>query len=111
MKDTDDESLVDGTDAGAEPATSTNTHQAYDGIFEFHKTVRKIEEERRMGLMGRNVHGVTDKKPSYYYYTPKEWSRLGMWGPLPDERNTELTGVKQDRRDDETLSEDFNTKI
>ena len=40
MKDTDDESLVDGTDAGAEPATSTNTRTGYDGIFEFHKTVR-----------------------------------------------------------------------
>ena len=35
MKDTDDESLVDGTDAGAIPATSTNTRSAYDGIFEF----------------------------------------------------------------------------
>ena len=27
-----------------------------------------------------------DKHPSYYY-TPEEWSRLGMMGPLPDERN------------------------
>ena len=58
MKDTDDESLVDGTDAGAEPATSTNTRTGYDGIFEFHKTVRRIEEERRMDLTGRTVHGV-----------------------------------------------------
>ena len=111
MKDTDDESLVDGTDAGAIPATSTNTRSAYDGIFEFHKALRKIEGERKMGLMGRNVHGVTDKKPSYYYYTPTEWSRLGMWGPLPDERNTELRGVKQDRRTDEDVSEESDTKI
>jgi len=111
VKDTDDESLVDGTDAGAIPATSTNTRSAYDGIFEFHKVMRKIEEERRMGLMGRNVHGVTDKKPSYYYYTPTEWSRLGMWGSLPDERNTELRGVKQDRRTDEDVSEESDTKI
>ena len=109
MKDTDDESLVDGTDAGAEPATSTNTRTAYDGIFEFHKTLRKIEEERGMGLTGRNVHGVTDKKPSYYYYTSTEWSRLGMWGPLPDERNTELRGVNQDRRTDEDASEESDT--
>ena len=109
MKDTDDESLVDGTDAGAEPATSTNTHQAYDGIFKFHKAWRKIEEESKMGLMGRNVHGVTDKKPSYYYYTPTEWSRLGMWGPLPDDRNTELRGVNQDRRTDEDVSEESDT--
>ena len=71
MKDTDDESLVDGTDAGAEPATSTNTRNAYDGIFEFHKVLRTIEEERRMGHVGSNVHGVTNKPPSYYY-TPSE---------------------------------------
>ena len=109
MKDTDDESLVDGTDAGAEPATSTNTRSAYDGIFEFHKTVRRIEEERRMGLTGRTVHGVTNK-PAYYYYTPTEWSRLGMQGALPDERNTELRGVNQDRRTDEDVSEESDTK-
>ena len=108
MKDTDDESLVDGTDAGAEPATSTNTRSAYDGIFEFHKVMRKIDEERKMGLVGTNVHGVTNKPPSYYY-TPQEWARLGMQGSLPDERNTELRGVKQGRRDDETLFEDSDT--
>ena len=84
MKDTDDESLVDGTDAGAEPATSTNTRSAYDGIFEFHKTVRRIEEERRMDLTGRTVHGVISQKPSYYYYTPTEWSRSIGWGKVPD---------------------------
>jgi len=110
VKDTDDESLVDGTDAGAIPATSTNTRSAYDGIFEFHKVMRKIEGERKMGLVGTNVHGVTNKPPSYYY-TPQEWSRLGMWGPLPDERNTELRGVKQHRQTDETLSEESDTKI
>ena len=108
MKDTDDESLVDGTDAGAIPATSTNTRSAYDGIFEFHKAIRKTEGERKMGLVGTNVHGVTNKLPSYYY-TPQEWSRLGMWGPLPDERNTELRGVKQDRRTDEDVSEESDT--
>ena len=110
MKDTDDESLVDGTDAGAEPATSTNTRSAYDGIFEFHQAMRKIDGECKMGLTGRNVHGVTDKKPSYYYYTPTEWSRLGMQGSLPDERNAELRGVNQDRRTDEDVSEDLDTK-
>ena len=110
MKDTDDESLVDGTDAGAEPATSTNTRTPYQGIFEFHTVLRKQSEERRVGLTGRNVHGVTDKKPSYYYYTPTEWSRLGMQGALPDERNAELRGVNQDRRTDEDASEESDTK-
>ena len=109
MKDTDDESLVDGTDAGAEPATSTNTRSAYDGIFEFHKTVRRIEEERRMDLTGRTVHGVTDTKPSYYYYTPSEWGRAIGWGTVPDDRNTELRGVNQDRRTDEDVSEESDT--
>ena len=79
-------------------------------FFEFHQAMRKIEEERRMGLMGRNVHGVTDKKPSYYYYTPSEWSRSIGWGTVPDERNTELRGVKQDRRTDEDVSEESDTK-
>ena len=109
MKDTDDESLVDGTDAGAEPATSTNTRSAYDGIFEFHQALRKIEKERKMGLVGTNVHGVTNKPPGYYY-TPDEWSRSIGWGRVPDERNTELRGVKQDRRTDEDVSEESDTK-
>ena len=111
MKDTEDESLVDGTDAGAIPATSTNTRTGYDGIFEFHKTVRRIEEERRMELTGRTVHGGISPKPSYYYYTPTEWSRLGMQGALPDDRNAELRGVNQDRRTDEDVSEESDTKI
>jgi len=105
VKDTDDEPLVDGTDAGAEPATSTNTRSAYDGIFEFHQTLRKIDGERSMGLIGTNVHGVKASKPPGYYYTPDEWSRSIGWGTVPDERNTELRGVKQHRRTDEKLEE------
>ena len=109
MKDTDDESLVDGTDAGAVPATSTNTRTPYQGIFEFHTVLRKQNEERRVGLTGRNVHGVTDKKPDYFYYTPQEWSRSVGWGKVPDERNTELRGVNQYRRTDEDVSEESDT--
>ena len=84
MKDTDDDKQVDGSDEGAIPSTSTNT-EAYSGIFRFAKSMNQ------------------------YYYTPQEWSRQGMWGPLPDDRNTELRGVKQDRRTDETLSEESDT--
>ena len=83
MKDTDDDKQVDGSDAGAVPATSTNSRVMYQGIFDFAKILNA------------------------YYYTPDEWSRQGMWGPLPDERNTELTGVNQDRRDDETSEENI----
>ena len=87
MKETDDDKQVDGLDAGAVPATSTNSREMYQGIFKFAKAMNE------------------------YYYTPSEWSRQGMWGPLPDDRNTELRGVKQDRQTDETLFEESDTKI
>ena len=87
MKETDDDKQVDGLDAGAVPATSTNSRGMYQGMFEFAKALND------------------------YYYTPSEWSRQGMWGPLPDDRNTELRGVKQDRQTAETLFEESNTKI
>ena len=83
MKDTDDDKQVDGSDEGAIPSTSTNTRGPYDGIFEFHKAMRKIDEDRT-GLTGWTVHGVKV-------------------------RSTELRGVKQDRRTDETLSEESDT--
>ena len=86
MKETDDDKQVDISDAGAVPATSTNSRGMYQGMFDFAKAMRD------------------------YYYTPNEWSRQGMWGPLPDERNTELRGVKQDRQTDETLFEESDTK-
>ena len=86
MKETDDGKTIDGQDAGAIPATSTNSREMYQGIFKFAKAMNE------------------------YYYTPSEWSRQGMWGPLPDERNTELRGVKQDRLTDENLQEDLDTK-
>ena len=85
MKETDDDKQVDGSDAGAVPATSTNSRVMYQGIFDFSKVLNQ------------------------YYYTPDEWSRQGMWGPLPEDRNS-LMGVNQDRRTDENLSEDFDTK-
>ena len=98
MKETDDESLVDGTDAGAIPATSTK-----------YETWADMPERQGPGLVGQNVHGVSDK-PKDWYYSPQEWSRSIGWGKVPDERNTELRGVKQDRRTDEDVSEDSDTK-
>ena len=85
MKETDDDKQVDGSDAGAVPATSTNSREMYQGIFDFAKVLNE------------------------YYYTPDEWSRSIGWGTVPDDRNS-LMGVNQDRRTDENLSEDFNTK-
>jgi len=85
VKDTDDDKQVDGSDAGAVPATSTNSRGPYQGIFDFSKALNA------------------------YYYTPDEWSRSIGWGRVPDERNS-LMGVNQDRRTDEKLSEESDTK-
>ena len=78
----DDTKQVDGSDAGAEPATSTNSREPYQGIFDFSKALNA------------------------YYYTPDEWSRSIGWGTVPDERNS-LMGVNQDRRTDEKLEENI----
>ena len=86
MKDTDDGNQVDGSDAGAEPATSTKQGE-YQGIIEFSKELRKQNEERKLSLTGRNVHGVVDRPPGYYY-TPNEWSRSVAWDEVPDKRNS-----------------------
>ena len=84
MKETDDGKTIDGQDAGAVPAASTNSREMYQGIFDFSRILNA------------------------YYYTPDEWSRQGMWGSLPDERNS-LLGANQDRLPDENLQEDSNT--
>ena len=85
MKGTDDGKTIDGQDAGAIPATSTNSREMYQGIFKFAKAMNE------------------------YYYTPNEWSRSIGWGTVPDERNS-LLGAKQDRLTDENLQEDLDTK-
>ena len=63
VDETVDGKKVGVADVGSIPTTSTKT------------------------LTGTNVHGV---KTRGYYYTEAEWSRLGMWGPLPPERNWQL---------------------
>ena len=78
----DDTKQVAGSDAGAVPATSTNSREPYQGIFDFSKALNA------------------------YYYTPDEWSRSIGWGTVPDERNS-LKGVNQDRRTDEKLEENI----
>jgi len=84
VKETDDGKTIDGQDAGAVPAASTNSRVMYQGIFDFAKILNA------------------------YYYTPDEWSRQGMCGPLPDERNS-LLGANQLRLTDENLQEDSDT--
>ena len=84
MKETDDGKTIDGQDAGAVPAVSTNHQVSYQGIFRFAKAMNG------------------------YYYTPDEWSRNIGWGTVPDERNS-LMGANQDRLTDENLQEDSDT--
>jgi len=83
VKETDDDSLVDGLDAGAVPATSTK-HETWAD-----KPARWLGEY--------DVHG-SRVMPDWYYYTQQEWKRLDM-------------GVKQDRQTAEDVSEDSDTKI
>ena len=83
MKETDDGKTIDGQDAGAVPAVSTN-HQMYQGIIRFAKPMNG------------------------YYYTPAEWSRSIGWGTVPDRQNS-LMGANQDRLTDENLQEDSDT--
>ena len=85
MKDTDDGNQVDGSDAGAVPATSTKTWAD--------KPVRWGSQPPQ-SLCGRNVHGVKAgyEKPSSYFYTPDEWSRHVGWGKVPDNRNALYKG-------------------
>ena len=83
MKETDDGKTIDGQDAGAVPAASTN-HQMYQRIFKFAKAMNG------------------------YYYTPGEWSRSIGWGTVPDKQNS-LMGANQDRLTDENLQEDSDT--
>ena len=87
MKETDDGKRVGVLDVGSIPTTSTKT------------------------LTGRNVHGVKTKG---YYYTENEWSRLGMQGPLPPERDRQLLmkehgGDLDSTRRIEILQEDSDT--
>ena len=98
MKETDDGKTIDGSDEGAIPSTSTNT-----------KSWADMPERVVPGLVGRDVHGVTSRRPDWYYH-PDEWSRSIGWGKVPDERNTELRGVNQDRRTDENLQEESDTQ-
>ena len=81
VKDTDDDSLVDGQDAGAVPARSTKT------------------------LHDKNVHGVTQRPPQWYY-TENEWSRAIGWGKVPPER---LWGGNRNRLTDEDETEESDT--
>ena len=62
MDQTDDGKKDTGQDAAAKPPSPPN-----------------------MKLIGWNMHGQKIY-PDSYYYTEEEWSRIGMQGPLPEDR-------------------------
>ena len=62
MDQTDDGKKDTGQDAAAKPPSPPN-----------------------MKLIGYNMHGQKIY-PDSYYYTEEEWSRIGMQGPLPEDR-------------------------
>ena len=45
---------------------------------------------KKVGVADGGSIPPTSTKPDWYYYTAEEWSRAGMWGPLPPERNKQL---------------------
>ena len=45
---------------------------------------------KKVGVADVGSIPTTSTKPDWYYYTAEEWSRAGMWGPLPPERNKQL---------------------
>ncbi len=45
---------------------------------------------KKVGVADAGLTPATSTTHSDYYYTESEWSRLGMWGPLPPERNKQL---------------------
>ena len=47
-------------------------------------------DSKKVGVADAGSTPATSTTHSDYYYTESEWSRLGMWGPLPPERNKQL---------------------
>jgi len=52
--------------------------------------VDKTVDGKRVGVADVGSIPTTSTKSPDWYYTENEWSRLGMQGPLPPERNKQL---------------------
>lgn len=50
----------------------------------------KTVDGKRVGVADVGSIPTTSTKSPDWYYTENEWSRLGMQGPLPPERNKQL---------------------
>jgi len=102
VKETDDGKPIDVSDVGSIPTTSTKPEEVKTWA---NKPARMYDTP---GLCGRNVHGVS-QRPSWYYYTENEWSRIGMLGPRPPDRIKGGEPVFDGA--DENLQEESDTKI
>ncbi len=65
-----------------------------------------IDDTEQVDISDGGSIPPTSTKPNDWYYTKSEWSRLGMWGPLPDERNAEFGGDRF-RRGEEKSEENI----
>jgi hypothetical protein len=52
--------------------------------------VDKTVDGKRVGVADVGSIPTTSTKSPDWYYTENEWSRLGIQGPLPPERNKQL---------------------
>lgn len=52
--------------------------------------MKETDDGKRVGVLDVGSIPTTSTKPPSWYYTENEWSRLGMLGPLPPERNKQL---------------------
>ena len=52
--------------------------------------MKETDDGKRVGVLDPgSIPGTSTKSPDWFY-TENEWSRLGMLGPLPPERNKQL---------------------
>ena len=52
--------------------------------------MKETDDGKRVGVSDVGSIPTTSTKSPDWFYTENEWSRLGMQGPLPPERNKQL---------------------
>ena len=52
--------------------------------------MKETDDSKRVGVLDAGSTPAASTKSPDWFYTENEWSRLGMQGPLPAERNKQL---------------------
>ena len=78
--------------------------------------MKETDDGKIVGVADVGSIPTTSTKSHDWYYTESEWSRLGMWGPLPPERDKQLLTNEHGGEMDfdgasELLQEDSNTNF